>query len=97
MGCRQFPLELEDGMVGIQQGHGCTCHAWSLAEIDTSAERPLLEARRSESEAYCLVVAEWNAQVARLPAGEHRRFDEYCEYLLASYGREGRAVAHACA
>jgi Fe-S-cluster containining protein len=84
-GCRTFPLELCDGLVGVQPEHGCTCRQWSLADVDTVAERPLLEARLAESEAYCEVVARWNAGVATLPDSESKRFDQYCEYLLEVY------------
>jgi len=87
MGCRVFPSALHDGEVGIQSDHGCVCRQWSLADIDTRAERPLLEARLAESEAYCEVVARWNAQVTDLPDGERRRPDQYCEYLLEAYDR----------
>jgi hypothetical protein len=87
MGCRVFPCELRDGEVAIQSDHGCVCLQWSLADIDTVAERPLLEARVAEAEVYCGLVARWNAQVEDLPDGDGRGFDQYCEYLLDAYDR----------
>jgi Fe-S-cluster containining protein len=84
-GCRVFPLESREGVVGVQANHGCSCRAWSLADIDTSTERPLLEQRLAESEAYCAAVARWNVEVAALPEEEARHFPEYCEYLLEVY------------
>jgi Fe-S-cluster containining protein len=85
MGCRVFPCEISGGEVAIQSDHGCVCRQWSLADIDTVAERPLLEARQAESETYCDVVAGWNAWVATLPDRQGKRFDQYCEYLLEVY------------
>jgi hypothetical protein len=82
-----FPLESNEGIVGIQGNHGCSCHAWSLADVDTLTERPLLEQRLAESEAYCVAVARWNFEVVALPAEGARSFPEYCEYLLEVYDR----------
>jgi Fe-S-cluster containining protein len=87
MGCRVFPLELSDGVVGIQAHHGCSCRAWSLADVDTSGERALLEQRLAESEAYCETVARWNAEFAATPEEGPRSFVDYCEYLLDVYDR----------
>lgn len=85
MGCRVFPLESSEGMVGVQANHGCSCRVWSLADVDTLTERPLLEQRLAESEAYCAAVARWNVEVAALPEAGARSFPEYCEYLLEVY------------
>jgi Fe-S-cluster containining protein len=86
-GCRVFPLELTEGLVRVQAGHGCTCRSWSLADVDTAAERQLLEARVRESEAYCDVVRAWNASVHGGDPGIDFSFVQYCEYLLATYDR----------
>jgi hypothetical protein len=87
MGCRVFPLELRDGLVGIQAHHGCSCRAWSLADVDTAAERGPLEQREAESETYCEVVSRWNTELAASPHGGPSSFVDYCEYLLDVYDR----------
>lgn len=84
-GCLAFPLELVDGEVRVQPGHGCECREWSLADVDTAAERPLLEQRLAEAEAYAAIVADWNGEIGR--TGSVRDFTDYCDYLLEAYDR----------
>ena len=85
-GCRVFPCELRDGLVGVQEGHGCTCRSWSLADVDTAVERPKLEARQREAVEYGRMVEAWNASVASTPEPT-KGLDEYSGFLLDWYDR----------
>jgi hypothetical protein len=85
VGCRVFPAMLRDGIVSVQPSPGCTCRPWSLADLDTAAERPGLEAGEADGERYGEVVSRWNEAVEREGAGRPRRFDEYCDYVLDAY------------
>jgi Fe-S-cluster containining protein len=83
--CRTFPSELVDGVVCLRNDGSCSCRLWALADVDIEEERLALEARQADAEAYCQVVAHWNAQVAAAPAGARFDFFDYCRFLLDAY------------
>ncbi len=85
--CQAFPAELAREVVCINAA-GCTCREWSLADIDITEERALLETRRLENEEYVTaVVARWNGVVTSAPADAHFEFVDYCEFILEAYDR----------
>jgi Fe-S-cluster containining protein len=93
--CQTFPADLVNGLVQILPDTGCTCRAWSLANLDIEAERPLLEQREREAEEYYGIVARWNERVAAAPADTTFEFPDYCRFLLDAYDEIAEAEAAA--
>jgi hypothetical protein len=91
--CKSFPMEIVDGIVGIQTPTGCTCRQWGLADVAVAEERPLVEARQADSEEYCTVVARWNERVAAAPAEARFDFFDYCAFLMAAYDEMDQRAA----
>ena len=87
--CKSFPSEMSEGIVRIITDTGCTCHKWSLSDVDIEEERSRVEVRHSEYEEYCGVVQRWNryaaTELAAAPPDSAFDFYDYCEYLLANY------------
>lgn len=85
--CLAFPSELVREVVCVNPV-GCTCREWSLADVDITEERALIETRRQENEEYVnTVVARWNDLVASAPADSHFEFLDYCDFVLETYDR----------
>lgn len=90
--CRAFPSELVDGLICVRNDAGCTCRAWTLADVDLSEEADILAARQSEACEYHAVVARWNERVASALAGESFDFLAYCAFLLETYAELDASV-----
>jgi Fe-S-cluster containining protein len=83
--CRAFPTELLNGLVCVRPDTGCTCRDWSLADIDLTEERQLVEQRQTGAEEYCQVVEAWNARVEAAGPEAHFDFLDYCRFLMQAY------------
>lgn len=85
--CRVFPLELSSGVISVPRDTGCTCRAWSLADVDLESDRPLVRQRLDEYIEYCELVQQWNRSVMDLPDDNKvADFYDYCRFLLWAYG-----------
>jgi Fe-S-cluster containining protein len=84
MVCRAFASDLEDGVLSLANDGRCTCHTWTLSDVDIEEETALVQARQRDAEEYCAVVARWNAGV-QAAAGASFGFDDYCRHVLAAY------------
>ena len=82
--CKSFPSELIGGVL-CMQAEGCTCHRWSLTDVDIAEETAAVQVRQAEAEEYCAVVAHWNALVAEAPPDAEPNFFDYCSFLMAAY------------
>lgn len=83
--CKSFPSDLLGGVLYMQDGTGCACRTWSLADVDIAEETAAVTARRQDTAEYCEVVARWNARVATAPPDTQFSFFDYCEFLLEAY------------
>jgi len=83
--CRSFPVELHEGALRVS-ADGCTCHRWSLDDVDPEADRALLLAESGARTVYARLVANWNAHVAGA-AGPEETYDyaDFCRFLLDQY------------
>ena len=84
MPCHTFSTELDDATVRVSAA-GCTCHEWSLDDVDLEAERALLLAEREAGRNYALLVAGWNAFVTARPLAEPYAYADFCRFILTQY------------
>jgi len=91
--CRTFPSEVVDGVVCIRPDHGCTCREWTLTDVDLSEEMDILDERQAGAEAYCQLVASWNARILSSPDDVDHDFTSFCAYLMAAYDEIEQAGA----
>jgi hypothetical protein len=84
MPCHTFSTELHDATVRVSAA-GCTCHAWSLDDVDVDAERALLLVECEAGRNYALLVAGWNAYVAARPLAEPYTYADFCRFILTQY------------
>ena len=84
MPCHTFSTELHDATVRVSDA-GCTCHEWSLDDVDIDAERALLHVEREAGRNYALLVAGWNAYVAARPLAEPYAYADFCRFILTQY------------
>lgn len=83
--CKTFPIEEIGSVLCIPGETGCSCRAWSLADVKLEEEALPTEVRQIEFGEYVDVVQYWNAQVAGAPEGVQFDFLAYCKYLLQAY------------
>jgi hypothetical protein len=84
MPCHTFASELRDDTLRVSAA-GCTCHEWSLDDIDADAERALLLVEREAGRNYAMLVAGWNAYVAARPLPEPYAYADFCRFILTQY------------
>ncbi|MBX6772540.1 MAG: hypothetical protein IRY83_12495 [Chloroflexi bacterium] len=84
LACQAFPARLV-GEVLCLDPRGCTCRAWTLADVDIAHERALAARCQAEAEEYVAVVEAWNRRVAAGAVGPHPDFPAYCDYLMRTY------------
>jgi Fe-S-cluster containining protein len=84
MPCHTFASELHDDALRVSAA-GCTCHAWSLEDVDVDAERALLLVEREAGRNYALLVAGWNAFVASRPLTDSYAYADFCRFIMAQY------------
>lgn len=82
--CRSFPAELHEGALRVSAA-GCTCHDWSLEDIDAENDRALLQAEARARSEYGRLVANWNAYVEATAGGERFAYADFCRFLLDQY------------
>lgn len=92
--CQAFPSELAGGVLRLRADAGCTCRAWTLADVDIAEEITLVKAREAAGNEYAAVVARWNARFTGAPAAACT-FQDYCAYLLAEYDQLADAAGGA--
>ena len=83
--CRSFPSVLVDGVLTLQASTDCTCHRWSLPDVDITEEMARVQIQQADVAEYCNVVADWNARVRAAPPETVFTFFDYCEALLTAY------------
>lgn len=82
--CRSFPAELHQGALRVSAA-GCTCHDWSLDDIDLENDRELLLAESAARAEYARLVGNWNAHVAAAAGTEPFAYADFCRFLLDQY------------
>lgn len=85
--CQAFPAVAVAGQVGVDAAPGCTCRAWSLAEIDRERASALLRQEAEERERYHEAMHAWNAAVALTK--RRSTFSQVCQYVLEVCGANG--------
>lgn len=82
--CQSFPAVSVGGQVGVDAATGCTCRAWSLAEVDRERASALLRQEAEERERYHQAMRDWNAAVALTK--RRYTFGNICQYVLEVCG-----------
>ena len=82
--CQAFPGSEAGGVLAVSAHHGCTCRAWSLADLDRPVVTALLEREAAERDLDRRLIHEWNRQVAADPGAAHSLAD-FCGYLMRAY------------
>jgi Fe-S-cluster containining protein len=85
--CRTFPATGADGVLCVSEQHGCTCRAWSLADLDRPVVAPLLEQEAAERALDRRLIQAWNQRVASAAS-----LAEFCRYLMQAYADHGADV-----
>jgi Fe-S-cluster containining protein len=93
MDCQTFPLEAAHGEVTVTEETGCTCRAWSLADVELEQEEPRLAQRQNEYAEYYAMLQGWNGLVTRLEKGVTLQFEHFCAYLLRWYALQDSEAA----
>lgn len=86
LACQAFPASGGDGMLQISEEHGCTCRAWSLADLDRPAAAALLAQQTAERALDLPLIETWNAQVAAQAISPS--LAQFCAYLLHAYASQ---------
>ena len=90
--CQAFPGRGVGGALTISDQHGCTCRAWSIADLDRPAVAALLEQEAAERDLDQRLVHAWNEHVAAA-AGASYSVADFCRYLMHAYtGNTTQAV-----
>lgn len=80
-------------MVRINEANGCTCRAWSFADLDRTAVMALLKQEAAERDLDRKLIRAWNTQVE---AGAPTTFSltNFCDYLIDAYATytAGRSI-----
>ena len=87
--CQAFPAVRSGGMLDVREDHGCTCRAWTTADLDRAAAAVLLAEEADERERDRRLLQRWNAQV--MAADAAYTLADYCRYLVDAYGERGAA------
>lgn len=85
--CQAFPGRGVGGALTISDQHGCTCRAWSLADLDRPVVTALLEQEAAEREQDQRIILAWNGQVVAAPGTTYSLAD-FCRYLMHAYATE---------
>lgn len=83
--CKTFPVEKINGVLAIPYATGCTCRAWSLADVNLQEEAAFVEERERDLSEYYSLVAEWNSMVMSAPQEAEISLFDYCNFLLRAY------------
>lgn len=87
--CQAFPAGGAGGTVRVAEPHGCTCRAWTLADLDRPAAAALLAREAAERALDRQIAAAWNQQ----PAGAPVALADVCGYVLRAYERHAAGGA----
>jgi Fe-S-cluster containining protein len=79
--CRHFPAVLAGDVVSVPADMSCSCHTWSLADLDIARERETLQQAEAEGRQHRDLVARWNALIAAGAPSMRRTLEDFCTFV----------------
>ena len=84
--CQAFPAASVNGTLRVAEDHGCTCRAWSLADLDRPAAAALLAREAAERALDQQIAAAWNSEAAGAAT-----LADVCAFVVRAYERRAAA------